>query len=94
MGAISAQIYRHIVFPHLVPSLFTVMRLGMTTTLLGIILAEPYATRKGFGYYPPFYAESFEPQNSFALVAMIAAAAIILNEFLRRTETYFGRWRN
>jgi ABC-type nitrate/sulfonate/bicarbonate transport system permease component len=93
MGATRAQIYRRIVFPHLVPSLFTGMRLGMTATLLGIILAELYATRKGIGYFTSFYAESFEPQNLFALVAMIAAAAIILNELLRRAETHFGRWR-
>lgn len=93
MGASRSQIYRRIVFPHLVPSLFTGMRLGMTATLLGIILAELYATRKGIGYFTSFYAESFEPQNLFALVAMIAAAAIILNELLRRAETRFGRWR-
>lgn len=93
MGATRSQIYRRIVFPHLVPSLFTGMRLGMTATLLGIILAELYATRKGIGYFTSFYAESFEPHNLFALVALIAAAAIILNELLRRAETHFGRWR-
>jgi NitT/TauT family transport system permease protein len=93
MGATRSQIYRRIVFPHLVPSLFTGMRLGMTATLLGIILAELYATRKGIGYFTSFYAESFEPHNLFALVALIAAAAIILNELLRRAETHFSRWR-
>ena len=91
MGASRSQIYRRIVFPHLVPSLFTGMRLGMTATLLGIILAELYATRKGIGYFTSFYAESFEPHNLFALVTMIATAAIILNELLRRAETRFGR---
>ncbi|MDP6429986.1 MAG: ABC transporter permease subunit [Rhodospirillales bacterium] len=93
MGASKRQIYRHIVFPHLVPSLFTGMRLGMTATLLGVILAELYATRKGIGYFTSLYSESFEPQNLFALVAMIAAAAICLNELLRRAEIRFGRWR-
>lgn len=93
MGASRWQIYRRVVFPHLVPSLFTGMRLGMTATLLGIILAELYATNKGIGYFTTHFSESFEPQNLFALVAMIAAAAIILNELLRRAEIRFSRWR-
>ena len=94
MGASRAQIYRRVVFPHLVPSLFTGMRLGMTATLLGVILAELYATQKGIGYFTELYSESFEPANLFALVAMIAAAAICLNEILRRAELRFGRWRH
>jgi NitT/TauT family transport system permease protein len=94
MGASRAHIYRHVVFPHLVPSLFTGMRLGMTATLLGVILAELYATQKGIGYFTTHYSESFEPHNLFALVSLIAAAAIILNEILRRAEIRFGRWRN
>lgn len=93
MGASRHQIYRHIVFPHLVPSLFTGMRLGMTATLLGVILAELYATQKGIGYFTELYSEAFEPQNLFALVAVIAAIAICINEILRRAERYFGRWR-
>jgi len=60
---------------------------------LGVILAELYATSKGIGYYTTHFSESFEPQNLFALVALIAAAAIILNEILRRAENYFGKWR-
>ncbi len=93
MGASRWQIYRYLVFPHLVPSLFTGMRLGMTATLLGVILAELYATRKGIGYFTTHYSESFEPHNLFALVALIAAAAIILNEILRRAERHFDKWR-
>lgn len=93
MGASRYQVYRHIIFPHLVPSLFTGMRLGMTATLLGVILAELYATRKGIGYFTEHYSETFEPNNLFALVALIATIAICLNEILRRAEYRFARWR-
>jgi len=93
MGASKYQVYRHIIFPHLVPSLFTGMRLGMTATLLGVILAELYATQKGIGYYTELYSESFEPASLFALVAVVATIAICLNELLRRAEMRFSRWR-
>jgi ABC-type nitrate/sulfonate/bicarbonate transport system permease component len=94
MGANKYQVYRYIVFPHLVPSLFTGMRLGMTATLLGVILAELYATQKGIGYFTELYSEAFQPQNLFALVALVAAIAICLNELLRRAEYRFSRWRD
>lgn len=93
MGASRGQIFRRIVFPFVIPSLFTGMRLGMSATLIGVILAELYASQGGIGYYTRHYSDSFEPQNLFALVILIAAAAIILNEILRKAETHFSRWR-
>lgn len=93
MGASRGQIFRRIVFPFVIPSLFTGMRLGMSATLIGVILAELYASQGGIGYYTRHYSETFEPQNLFALVILIAAAAIILNEVLRKAEDHFSKWR-
>ena len=47
MGANRRQIFRWVVFPHLVPSFFTGMRLGMTAVLLGVLLAELYVSIAG-----------------------------------------------
>ena len=44
MGASSVQILRHVIFPHMIPSFFTGMRLGMTGVLLGVLLAELYVS--------------------------------------------------
>ncbi len=93
MGATRFQIYRRIVFPFIVPSLFTGMRLGMSAVLIGVILAELYASQKGIGYYTRHYSDTFEPQNLFALVLLVSVTGITLNELLRRAETHFSRWR-
>lgn len=93
MGATKLQIYRRIVFPFIVPSLFTGMRLGMSAVLIGVILAELYASQKGIGYYTRHYSDTFAPDKLFALVFLISVAGITLNEVLRRAETYFSRWR-
>ena len=42
MGARPNDVLRDVVFPHMVPSFFTGLRLAMTMTLLGVILAELY----------------------------------------------------
>ena len=93
MGADGRQLLRHAVFPHMIPSLFTGMRLGMTATLLGVILAELYASLTGVGYFSRQFAQAFKPAELFGLIALVAAIAILINETLRRAELRFTVWR-
>jgi len=94
MGARRGQILRHVVFPHLVPYLFSGMRLAMAMTLLGVILAELYASVDGVGYFAQLYSESFDSARLFALILALACIAGLLNELARRAELWFsGRWR-
>jgi ABC-type nitrate/sulfonate/bicarbonate transport system permease component len=93
MGAGRSQVFRWIVFPHLVPSLFTGMRLGMGGVLIGVILAELYVSALGIGYYTTRFAQGFQPAKLFALVTVLALMAILLNELMRLGEAHFSRWR-
>ena len=94
MGASNFDLARHVYFPHMVPSLFAGLRLGMTLTLLGVILAELYVSTGGIGYWTKLYAETFDPAPLFALIAVLAVMAILLNELVRIAERRFTRWRN
>jgi ABC-type nitrate/sulfonate/bicarbonate transport system permease component len=93
MGASPRQIFRWVILPHMMPSFFTGMRLGMTAVLLGVLLAELYVSSAGIGYFTRRFTESFDPTKLFGLVALIAAIAIVLNEIVRRAELRFSRWR-
>lgn len=90
MGASRAQILRRVVFPHLVPSFFAGMRLSMAMTLLGVILAELYASIDGVGYFAHLYSESFDPAPLYALILTLALMAVFLNELARRAELRFA----
>jgi ABC-type nitrate/sulfonate/bicarbonate transport system permease component len=92
MGASRRQIFRWVVLPHMIPSFFTGMRLGMTAVLLGVLLAELYVSSAGIGYFTRRFTESFDPTKLFGLVAMVATMAIALNEIVRRAEIKFGKW--
>lgn len=94
MGASRRQIFRWVILPHMMPSFFTGMRLGMTAVLLGVLLAELYVSSAGIGYFTRRFTESFDPTKLFGLVALIAAIAIALNEIVRRAELRFARWRS
>ncbi len=93
MGASRWQMLRWVIFPHMIPSFFAGMRLGMSGVLLGVLLAELYVSTAGIGYFTTMFTENFQPTKLFGLIAMLAAMAIALNEMVRRAEHRFNRWR-
>jgi NitT/TauT family transport system permease protein len=92
MGASRWQIFRWVIFPHMIPSFFAGMRLGMTGVLLGVLLAELYVSTAGIGYFTNLFTQNFDPTRLLGLIAVLAAMAIALNEIVRRAEAHFGRW--
>ena len=93
MGANRWQIFRHVIFPHMVPSFFAGMRLGMSGVLLGVLLAELYVSIAGIGYFTTLFTQNFDPTKLLGLIGMLAAMAIVLNTVVRRAEIRFARWR-
>jgi NitT/TauT family transport system permease protein len=93
MGASRLQVVRRVVLPYVTASLFTGMRLAMSVTLLGVMLAELYVSTAGIGYFTQQFSESFDATKLLALITVLAIMAIALNEAVRRLEQRFGRWR-
>jgi NitT/TauT family transport system permease protein len=94
MGATPAQMLRFVVFPHMVPSFFSGLRLAMSGVLLGVLLAELYVSQSGIGHFTTLFTQSLEPTKLFGLIGMLAAMAIVLNEIVRRAERRFERFRS
>jgi NitT/TauT family transport system permease protein len=93
LGATPRQIVTHVVLPSAVPGLFTGMRLAMGATLLGVLLAELYVSSAGVGSYTAQFTSAFQPPKLFALITVLAAMAVVLNELCRLAETRFSRWK-
>ena len=94
MGASRWHIFRWVIFPHMIPSFFSGMRLAMTGVLLGVLLAELYVSTAGIGYFTTLFTQNFDPTKLLGLISMLAAMAIALNELVRRAEVRFSRWRS
>jgi ABC-type nitrate/sulfonate/bicarbonate transport system permease component len=92
-GASQWQLIRHVIFPHMVPTVFAGFRLTMTVTLLGVLLAELFVSISGIGYYASVFGQSYDPAPLFALILTLAFMAIMLNEFVRILERRFSRWK-
>jgi NitT/TauT family transport system permease protein len=93
MGATRAQQVRYVIFPHMVTTVFAGLRLAMTLTLLGVVLAEIFVSQGGIGFYTLAYSETFNPAALMALVLTLALMAIALNELVRLIEARFSRWK-
>ncbi len=94
MGATRAQQVRYVIFPHMVTTVFAGLRLAMTLTLLGVVLAEIFVSQGGIGFFTLLYAETFNPAALMALVLTLALLAILLNELVRLVEAHFSRWKD
>ena len=94
MGASRAEQVRYVIFPHMVTTVFAGLRLAMTLTLLGVVLAEIYVSQGGIGFFTQTYSESFNPSALMALVLTLALMAIALNELARLVEARFSRWKD
>ena len=93
MGANRWHLLRYVVLPHMLPSFFSGLRLGMTGVLLGVLLAELYVSTAGIGYFTGVFTQNFDPTRLLGLISILAAMAILLNEFMRVVERRFSRWR-
>lgn len=93
MGASPWHRFHYVLLPHIVPGFFVGMRLAMTAVLLGVLLAELYASSNGIGHFTRQFTEGFDPASLFGLVILVAALAIGLNAALRRVERQVSRWR-
>jgi ABC-type nitrate/sulfonate/bicarbonate transport system permease component len=93
MGASKAQIFRHIMFPNMVASVFTGLRLAMSLTLLGVVLAELYVSSNGICSYTQIFAETFKPAQLYSVVLAMAIMAVCVNELVGLVETHFSRWK-
>jgi NitT/TauT family transport system permease protein len=86
MGVSKLGILRHVVFPNIAPSFFVGLRLAMTMTLLGVILAELYVSTVGVGHFTRMFAENYNPAPLFALIGSLAAIALAFNGCVRIAE--------
>jgi NitT/TauT family transport system permease protein len=93
LGASRGQILRHIIFPNMVASVFTGLRLAMSFTLLGVVLAELYVSSNGIGSFTQIFAETLKPAKLYALIVVLAVMAVVLNELVGLLEARYSRWK-
>ncbi|MGH7278908.1 MAG: ABC transporter permease [Candidatus Rokuibacteriota bacterium] len=92
-GASRLQIIREIYLPSMAPILLESARLGMIFNITAVLLCEIYGARDGIGYRIAAWGENLQMPQLYAALVLVAAAAVAVNEALRRVENRLGAWR-
>ena len=87
------EVYRHIIFPALLPQLFTALRISVGTSISVLFFAENYATQYGIGY---FIMDSWLKLNYTAMFSGIVAISLmgsLIFFIIDLLERHFCKWR-
>ncbi|HKW92793.1 MAG TPA: ABC transporter permease subunit [Methylomirabilota bacterium] len=93
-GASRWQIIREIYLPAMAPILLESARLGMVFNITAVLLCEIYGARDGIGYRIASWGENLQMPQLYAALVLVATAAVVVNEALRRVEARLGSWRH
>jgi NitT/TauT family transport system permease protein len=93
-GASRLRIYRSIYLPAMAPHVITGLRFGMIFNIIGILLAEMYASQNGLGMLLLRWGESYEVNQLMAATIFISVVTILINESMRLWEAHAGHWRH
>ena len=93
-GATRTQIYTRIYLPAMLPLVLTGLRLGMIFCIIGVLLAEMYASRRGVGQLIFDWGEGQQVPELIAGIVLISVLTIAVNEAMRLPELRLARFHS
>jgi sulfonate transport system permease protein len=91
-GASRLTIFRRVVLPASVPSIFVGLRLSATTALLLLIAAEMIGANKGLGFQVMNAQYNFQIPQMFAAIFLLALLGLAANAILVTLQRRICRW--
>jgi NitT/TauT family transport system permease protein len=85
-GATRSQIYLRIYLPAMLPLVLNGLRLGLIFCILGVLLAEMYASRNGIGKLIFGWGEAYQVAPLMAGVLLVSVFTVVVNESFRFLE--------
>ncbi|MER9171159.1 ABC transporter permease [Mesorhizobium australicum] len=93
-GASRLTLFRRVVLPGAVPSIFVGLRLSATTALLLLIASEMIGANKGIGFQVMNAQYNFQIPLMFAAIVILAGLGLIANQALVALQRRLCRWSN
>lgn len=93
LGASPLDVYRHVVWPAVLPAIFTSLRVGLGTAIAVLFLAETWAASNGIGYFIMLAWTRLGWEDVFAGVLAMAGLGMGLYLVLDGLERVTCPWR-
>lgn len=78
IGATRAQVFWHVRIPYAVPFIMSGLKVGMTLSITGVIIAEFITVQSGLGYLVLIASYNFQIALMYAALLLIASVGLVL----------------
>lgn len=85
--------FRSVILPSSFPYILTALRLGVTRSLVGVVVAEFFAANKGLGFFINFSGTTLRTDRVMLGVILLGLLGVVLGEGIRRIERRYEKWR-
>lgn len=82
-----------IVVPSALPGIFAGLWFGLRQTMIGVLIAELFASSAGIGFLIKIYTNQFRADRTLAVVLMLSLLLIFAGTMWGRLELRLNRWR-
>jgi NitT/TauT family transport system permease protein len=84
--------YTQIRLPFAVPYIFSALKVGITLSVIGAVIAEFVAAERGLGYLILYSTSSFKVPQAFAALAVLVTASLLLFHAVVVIQRRFFPW--
>jgi NitT/TauT family transport system permease protein len=93
MGLSPLQLFRKVILPAAVPTIFVGVRLAGAYSLLVLVAAEMIGAKAGLGYLIIYAQYNFQIPNMYVGILSLTAIGLCFNQGLLQLEKHFTRWK-
>jgi ABC-type nitrate/sulfonate/bicarbonate transport system permease component len=92
-GAKQSQMFTKVILPAALPNIMVGLRLGISRAIDGVIIAQMIFTIVGVGGFIFDAADKLEPSLALAVIGILAAISIALNESMKYLNKKVVAWK-
>ena len=93
MGAKNWQIYRYIKLPNALPGFFSGLRISVSYSIVGAVIAEWLGGNSGLGVYMTRVRKSYSFDKMFAVIFLIIILSLVLMKVVELLERKAMPWK-
>ncbi|KHQ51501.1 ABC transporter permease [Mameliella alba] len=84
--------FTQIRIPYAIPYIFSGLKISVTLSVIGAVVAEFVAAEKGIGYFIQFSTSLFKIPQAWAGLGILVLMSLTLFQIIAQTQRYFFPW--
>jgi NitT/TauT family transport system permease protein len=93
LGLSSPRLFRKVILPSAVPTVFTGIRMAASYSILVLVAAEMVGAKAGLGYLINTSQVNFQIQQMYAGIIAVSVLGVLVNQGFVVLERRFSSWR-